>query len=62
MEQRTDTFEKGELVPRAGTYRCTNSGEIWVATEAHVRFPPCDVCKDGGCRWVADDGRGNRAR
>lgn len=51
MDQ-TDRWEKGELVPGPGTYRCTGSGELWVTGEANVRFPPCDVCKDGACRWV----------
>jgi hypothetical protein len=51
MERLKDTWVKGELVPGPGTYRCTGSGEIWVNTEDHVRFPPCDVCKDGSCRW-----------
>ncbi len=51
MTASDETYDKGELVPRAGTYRCTGSGEVWVATEAHVRFPPCDVCKDGKCQW-----------
>jgi len=49
-----DTFVKGELVPAKGRYRCTGSGEVWEATEMNVRFPPCDVCKDGRCRWMAD--------
>ena len=49
-----DSYVKGELVPRKGWYRCTGSGERWQATEINVRFPPCDVCKDGSCRWVAD--------
>lgn len=52
MESESKTYEKGELVPARGTYRCTGSGEIWVATEDRIRFPPCEVCKDGGCRWV----------
>jgi hypothetical protein len=57
MQEQEDRYEKGELVPHTGTYRCTGSGEVWTATETNVRFPPCDVCKDGSCRWVAVAGR-----
>lgn len=51
MEQQTTNYAKGEMVPAPGTYRCTGSGEVWVADQGQVRFPPCDACKDGSCRW-----------
>ena len=51
MEQQ-ETYEKGELGPGPGTYRCTGSGEVWTTNEDRVRFPPCEVCKDGNCHWV----------
>lgn len=56
MEQDANTYEKGELVPGPGTYRCTGSGEVWTVDQDNVRFPPCDVCKDGSCRWERMDG------
>jgi len=46
------TYQKGELVPVPGLYRCTGCGERWRATEKGVRFPPCDACKSGDSRWV----------
>ncbi len=52
MAEYTDSCEKGEMVPHPGTYRCTGTGEIWVADQDNIRFPPCETCKDGKCRWV----------
>jgi len=52
--QQQETYQKGELVPGPGTYRCTGSGEVWTTNESNVRFPPCEVCKDGNCHWVRD--------
>jgi hypothetical protein len=51
MQSNVETYQKGEMVPGPGSYRCTGSGEVWVADQGQVRFPPCDVCKDGSCRW-----------
>lgn len=53
MNQEGNSYAKGELVPGVGTFRCTGSGEIWTTDQSNVRFPPCDVCKDGNCRWQA---------
>jgi hypothetical protein len=47
-----DTYQKGELVPGPGTYRCTVCGEEWTINESNVRFPPCEVDKTGTARWV----------
>jgi rubrerythrin len=52
MDAGTQTYEKGELVPVPGTYRCTGCGELWTTNEAGVRFPPCDACKTADSRWV----------
>ena len=49
MEQ--ESYRQGELVPVPGKYRCSGSGEVWTVGEKNVRFPPCEVCKDGNCRW-----------
>lgn len=56
MTADEETWEKGELVPGPGTYRCTGCGEIWTTDQDHVRFPPCDVNKDGTSRWVRAEG------
>lgn len=56
MQENVTSYQKGELVPGPGTYRCTGSGELWTTHESNVRFPPCDVCKSGDCRWVAVEG------
>lgn len=50
MSEGQVTYGKGELVPSAGTYRCT-CGEVWTTDEADIRFPPCDACKSGDARW-----------
>jgi rubrerythrin len=55
MTTESDSWEKGELVPGPGTYRCTECGEIWTTAENNVRFPPCDVSKTGGARWIRVD-------
>jgi rubrerythrin len=52
MEAEARTYEKGELVPHAGTYRCSECGEIWTTREVGVRFPPCDANKSGVARWT----------
>lgn len=52
MTGEQESYAKGELVPTAGTYRCTECGETWTTDQTHVRFPPCDVSKSGGARWV----------
>lgn len=52
MEREEQVYHKGELVPKAGTYRCLACGEIWTTEETNVRFPPCDVSKTGETRWV----------
>lgn len=52
MTTDEETWEKGELVPGPGTYRCTGCGEVWTTDQDHVRFPPCEVNKDGSSRWV----------
>jgi hypothetical protein len=51
METELNTYQKGELVPSPGTYRCTACGELWTTDEIGVRFPPCDACKSGEGRW-----------
>ncbi len=55
MTEDPNSYEKGELVPSAGTYRCTKCGGIWTTYETGVRFPPCDVSKTGHARWVRVD-------
>lgn len=56
VQSNVNSYEKGEMVPGPGTYHCTGPGhEVWTTDQANVRFPPCDICKAGGCRWVADD-------
>lgn len=52
MESGMQEYEKGELVPGPGTYRCTGCGEIWTTEESNVRFPPCEANKSGPSRWV----------
>lgn len=52
MESNAEAYQKGELVPSPGTYRCTACGEIWTVDQTGVRFPPCDVDKEGQGRWV----------
>lgn len=52
MESETNSYQKGELVPAPGTYRCTVCGELWTTDQANIRFPPCDVDKQGQGRWV----------
>jgi hypothetical protein len=52
-------YQKGELVPQPGTYRCLSCGELWTVGETGVRFPPCDVSKTGEGRWVRVEGAGS---
>jgi rubrerythrin len=51
-DAESDTFQKGEPVPRPGVYRCGECGEIWATNEKNVRFPPCTANKSGAGRWV----------
>jgi hypothetical protein len=51
MTETQETYEKGDLVPGPGTYRCS-CGELWSTSEKNVRFPPCEACKHGGARWI----------
>lgn len=60
MENNQDSYEKGELVPGPGTYRCTGCGEVWSVDQSGVRFPPCDDDKTGQARWVRADAAGNQ--
>jgi rubrerythrin len=55
VSQNPNTYEKGELVPSVGTYRCTECGEIWSTDETGVRFPPCEISKTGHARWEQVD-------
>jgi rubrerythrin len=52
VDEAGEKYRKGEPVPRAGTYRCTECGERWTASETGVRFPPCEVNKTGHAEWV----------
>ena len=56
MEPEREGYEKGEIVPAPGTYRCTGCGEIWTADQSGVRFPPCDDDKTGSARWIPERG------
>lgn len=52
MEHDVNSYEKGELVPEPGTYRCTGCGETWTANQVGIRFPPCQDDKSGQARWL----------
>lgn len=55
-------YHKGEIVPRAGTYRCDECGELWTTGEINVRFPPCSANKSGAASWhlVSPTGTGGQ--